>query len=124
MNDCIFCQIVKGEIPSYKIYEDEEFLAFLDVFPYTYGHTLVIPKKHVRYVWDYDDLGKYFEVVGKIAKSMREKAEDKIVRSEVVGTDVPHAHIHLLPGKKDMLKAEKLSGDELEKQRQRFEVLE
>ena len=122
MTDCIFCQIVKGEVPSYKIYEDEEFLAFLDVFPYTHGHTLVIPKKHVESVWDYEDLGKYFEVVGKIARSMREKVEDKIVRSSVVGTDVPHAHVHLLPGKKDMLKAEKLSADELEKQRKRFEV--
>ena len=52
MQECIFCQIVAGKLPSYKVYEDEEFLAFLDIFPKSTGHTLVIPKKHVEWVWD------------------------------------------------------------------------
>jgi len=122
MSECIFCQIVKGKIPCYKIYEDEDFLAFLDVFPFTRGHTLVVTKKHVDYVWDYPQVGKYFEVVAKIAKSIREKTVDKIVRCSVVGTDVTHAHIHLLPGKKNDLTGKKLSVDEMEKIRKRFKM--
>ena len=121
--DCIFCKIVRGELPCYKIYEDEEFLAFLNIFPSTTGHTLVIPKKHVLWVWDYDNLGKYFEVVGKIARHFREVVGDG-VRSNIFGWDVPHAHVHLKPGKKDDLKNEKLSGERLEKIQERFKVSE
>ncbi len=108
MTDCIFCKIVKGELPSYKVYEDKEFLAFLDIFPKTEGHTLVIPKKHVEWVWDYPDLGKYFAVVAKIARHYRQVIGDPIVRSIIWGWEVPHAHIHLLPGKTNNLKGEKL----------------
>ena len=103
MEDCIFCKIIKGEIPSYKIYEDKEFLAFLDVFPKGEGHTLVIPKKHVESVWDYENIGKYFEVVGKVARNHRRVSGKKIVRSNICGWDVPHAHVHVLPGQKDTL---------------------
>ncbi|MBU1085335.1 MAG: HIT domain-containing protein [Candidatus Beckwithbacteria bacterium] len=119
MFDCIFCKIVKGEIPCYKIYEDEEFLAFLDIFPNSTGHTLVIPKEHVEWVWDCPNLGKYFEVVGKIARNHR-KVNGEGVRSLVFGWEIPHAHVHLMPGKKDNLKGEKLAGDEMEKIRKRF----
>lgn len=122
MSDCVFCKIIAGEIPCYKIYEDDEFLAFLDVFPFIKGHTLVIPKKHVRYVWDYPEIGKYYEVVGKIARSMRDKIEGEIVRSSVVGTDVPHAHVHLFPGKKSTLKGKKLPDDEMKKILEEFRV--
>ena len=120
MADCIFCKIVKGEIPSYKIYEDNQFLAFLDIFPKTEGHTIVIPKTHVHWVWDYPDLGKYFEVVGRIARHLRQVSKEKTVRCLVFGFDVPHAHVHLMPGKTDNLTGQKLSGDELEKRRLRF----
>ena len=98
MADCIFCKIVAGEIPSYKIYEDEQYLAFLDIFPSTEGHTLVIPKQHVDWVWDHDNLGEFYEVVGKIARHYREVSGD-IVRSSVEGWEVQHAHIHLKIGK-------------------------
>lgn len=98
MSDCIFCKIVAGEIPSYKIYEDEKYLAFLDIYPSAEGHTLVIPKKHVEWVWDHDQVGEYFEVVRKIAKHLREISGD-IVRSNIDGWQIPHAHIHLKIGK-------------------------
>jgi len=105
MTECVFCKIVAGEIPSYKIYEDEKYLAFLDIYPSAEGHTLVIPKKHVEWVWDLpagrqevEELGEYFEVVGKIARHFREVSRD-IVRSNIDGWQVPHAHIHLKVGK-------------------------
>ena len=98
MTDCVFCKIVAGEIPSYKVYEDEKYLAFLDIFPSAEGHTLVIPKKHVEWVWDHDNVGEYFEVVTKIAKHYREVSGD-IVRSNIDGWQIPHAHIHLKVGK-------------------------
>lgn len=98
MDKCIFCEIVAGNIPSHKIYEDDKYLAFLDIFPTTEGHTLVIPKKHVDWVWDYDNLGEYFEVVGKIAKHYR-GVSGEVVRSNIDGWQVPHAHIHLKIGK-------------------------
>jgi len=98
MSECIFCKIVTGSIPSYKIYEDEKFLAFLDIFPSAEAHTLVIPKKHVEWVWDSENIGEYFEVVGKIARHYREVSGD-IVRSNIDGWQVPHAHIHLKIGK-------------------------
>ena len=122
MSDCIFCKIVAGEIPSYKIYEDEDFLAFLDIFPKTEGHTLVIPKKHVQYVWDYENLGKYFETVGKIARHLRETSGEEIVKSVIWGWEVPHAHIHLMPGKIDKFKGEKRSDDEMKATQKKFKM--
>lgn len=119
MADCIFCKIVKGQIPSYKLYEDGEFLAFLDIFPKTEGHTLVTPKKHYPWVWDYPEPGKYFSVVTKIARHLRQ-VSGQPVRALVFGFDVPHAHVHLFPGKTDKLTGQKLSGDELAKARKRF----
>ena len=95
--DCIFCKIVKGEIPANKVYEDEDFLAFLDINPFNPGHTLVIPKKHYRWVWDVDNAGQYFEVVKKIAKVLQKSLEAKYVVSGIAGIDVPHAHIHIIP---------------------------
>jgi len=123
MSDCIFCKIVKREIPSYKIYEDDEFLGFLDVFPETEGHTLVIPKMHVEQVWDYPNLGKYFEVVGKVARSYRDKTGGKMVRLMIFGIDVPHAHIHLLPGKSNDLKGKKLDDKKLKEIERKFKVV-
>jgi histidine triad (HIT) family protein len=97
MKDCIFCQIVAGNIPSYKIYEDNNFLAFLDIFPITKGHTLVIPKKHYRWVWDVEDIGSYMQVCQKIAKHYQRVTHKELVMSQIIGNEVPHPHIHLYP---------------------------
>ncbi|MBI4155979.1 MAG: HIT domain-containing protein [Candidatus Zambryskibacteria bacterium] len=111
MNTCIFCKIVKGEIPSYKVYEDEHFLAFLDVNPRTPGHTQVIPKKHFRWVWDLPsqsfgkasvpgNIGEYFEVVRKIAKAQQKAFQTDFILSKIIGDEVEHAHIWVFPDPK------------------------
>lgn len=94
--DCIFCKIIRGEIPSYKVYEDENFLAFLDIAQFTKGHTVVVPKKHVEFVWDVDDVQAYFSVVRKIANHFRSLGY-KYVDSMSFGRVVPHSHVHLIP---------------------------
>lgn len=99
--NCIFCKIVKGEIPSHKVYEDENFFAFLDINPQSPGHTQVIPKEHYRWVWDTPRVGKYFEVVQKIAKAQQKAFETDFILSKIVGDEVPHAHIWVFPGIKD-----------------------
>lgn len=97
MNDCIFCKIVKKEIPCYLVYEDPKYLAFLDINPLNPGHVMVIPKKHVRWVWDVDDFGKYFEVVKKIARGQEKALKPEWISLAVVGLGVPHAHVHIVP---------------------------
>lgn len=94
----IFSKIVAGEIPCYKIYEDETVLAFLDIHPESKGHTLVIPKIEVDKVYDLpDDIYLHLmEVVKKLSKHMEEKLGVRIFM-KVIGTDVPHAHVHLMP---------------------------
>ena len=101
MADCIFCKIVKNEIPCYKIYEDKEFLAFLDINPRNPGHTLIIPKKHYRWVWDVPDIGFYYKIVGKIANAIKKALKTDFVVSLVIGEEVPHAHVWLVPRFKD-----------------------
>lgn len=95
----IFSKIVAGEIPAYKVYEDENFLAFLDVYPIAAGHTLVIPKKEIDNVFDLDDelYLKYQLVCKKIAKALAQSISCVRVGSAVVGLEIPHAHIHLVP---------------------------
>lgn len=95
--DCVFCKIIAGEAPSYKIYEDNDFLAFLDIRPLNPGHTLVIPKKHCRWVWDVEDIGKYYKVVQKIAVAIKKALETEYVASFVFGGEIPHAHVWLVP---------------------------
>ena len=94
----IFSKIVAGEIPAYKIYEDEKVLAFLDINPETRGHTLVIPKIEVDKLYDLDDetYTHLMLVCKKISKNMDEKLGARTLW-KVVGTDVPHAHVHLTP---------------------------
>ena len=95
----IFTKIVKGEIPSYKIFENEHFYAFLDISPMTKGHTLVIPKKEVDYLFDIDDamLSEMIVLSKKIAKAIEKTVECTRVGVMVVGLEMPHAHIHLIP---------------------------
>jgi histidine triad (HIT) family protein len=97
MENCVFCKIVKEEIPCYKVYEDDNFLAFLDIKPLNLGHILVIPKNHYRWVWDVLNLGDYFETVGKIAQAMKKALKIDQVISLVFGDEVPHAHVWLVP---------------------------
>ena len=72
-DNCIFCKIAKGEIPCNKIYEDNEYVAFLDINPLNKGHALVIPKKHFRWVYDVEDQGKYWTVAQKMTKNFSKK---------------------------------------------------
>jgi histidine triad (HIT) family protein len=97
MENCIFCKIIKGEIPSTKIYEDNDFLAFLDIQPLNPGHTLLIPKKHLEWVNDYEPFGSYWETARKLSKVIQEALNPKVVSYVVYGLGVPHAHIHLIP---------------------------
>ena len=99
MEDSIFTKIIKGEIPAHKIYEDDDVLAFLDIHPVMPGHTLVIPKKQVEFVWDLEieDYQKLMAATQKIALRLRSVLEVTYVGEKIVGTDVPHAHIHLIP---------------------------
>ena len=101
---CVFCKIVAGEIPSYKIYEDDDFFAFLDISPLNPGHTLVIPKKHHRWVWDVPaikqvapNIGDYYLVVGRLAQAIKKAFSTDYVVSLVFGEAVPHAHVWLVP---------------------------
>jgi len=103
---------VAGEIPSYKIYEDEKFLGFLDIFPKTTAQMLVIPKKHEQWVWDVPNLGEYFEAVGKIARHAREILQVPI-RQMVYGFQVPHAHIQIRPGENNDLDGSQASSEQL-----------
>ncbi len=97
MENCIFCKIVKGEIPSHKVYEDDQFVAFLDIHPKSPGHVQVIPKEHYRWVWDVPNVGAYFEVVNKIAHAQRKAFGTDWILSRIVGDEVPHAHIWVYP---------------------------
>ncbi len=127
MSDCIFCKIVKGEIPAERIYEDAHFLAFLDIHPQAPGHTQVIPKSHYRWVWDLPSsadlsakaqekaqdktqenkkeapesepsIGRYFEVAQKIARAQQQAFGTDWILAKIVGDEVPHAHIWVFPG--------------------------
>ena len=95
----IFTRIVRGEIPSYKVAEDERFFAFLDINPLTTGHTLVVPKQETDYLFDLDDrtLADMIVFAKRIARKLKEKIECKKVAVVVLGLEVPHAHIHLIP---------------------------
>jgi histidine triad (HIT) family protein len=95
----IFSKIVAGDIPCYKIAENEEFFAFLDIHPLTKGHTLVIPKAETDYIFDIDDeaLGRMMIFAKKVAVALKKAIPCKRVGIAVVGFEVPHAHIHLIP---------------------------
>jgi histidine triad (HIT) family protein len=95
----IFTKIVNGEIPSYKIAEDDKFYAFLDIAPLAKGHTLVIPKKEVDYIFDIEDdlLAEMHLFSKRVAKAIEKTQPCKRVGVVVLGLEVPHAHIHLIP---------------------------
>ena len=99
----IFTKIVNGEIPSYKIYEDETFYSFLDINPMQKGHVLVIPKEETDYLFDIDDdvIAAMTLVSKKIAKALKKAVPCERVGMMVLGMEVPHAHIHLIPINKE-----------------------
>ena len=95
----IFSKIAAGEIPSYKCAENEKFYAFLDINPLVKGHTLVIPRREVDYIFDMDDdeLAEFQVFAKKVAKAIKAAFPCKKVAEVVLGLEVPHAHIHLIP---------------------------
>lgn len=110
----IFTRIMNGEIPCYKVAENDKFVAILDAFPLIKGHTLIIPKKEEDYIFDLsdEDLGEMMVFAKKIAKAVKKGTDCKRIGVTVIGLEVPHAHIHLVPmnSSKDMdFQAEKLN---------------
>lgn len=101
MDDCIFCKIGRGEIPSKSVHEDDNVLAFLDIHPKAPGHTLVIPKKHYRWFTDMpqDEWQTLMGTAQSIAQKLKGEYNADFIRLGAVGTDVPHVHVHLLPQK-------------------------
>lgn len=121
----IFSKIIQGEIPSYKIYEDEVCLAFLDINPEEKGHTLVVPKVEVDKIYNLDEATytHLLLVAKKLMKNMEEKLGARTIM-KVIGVDVPHAHIHLIPYNENHKEGEtlSLSSEELEEIRQRLSI--
>jgi histidine triad (HIT) family protein len=101
----IFTKIIQGEIPCYKVAEDESFLAFLDISPLSKGHTLVVPKEEVDYIFDLDD-ATYNGLMlfsRRVAKAIDKSVNCKRVGIAVIGLEVPHAHVHLIPLQTDAI---------------------
>ena len=118
----IFTKIIDSEIPSYKIAENDKFLAFLDVMPLSLGHTLVVPKQEIDYLYDLPDelLGELFIFSKKVAKKLEKAVDCQRIGVSVIGLEVPHAHVHLIPinNVSDMNFSKpklKVSSEELEK---------
>ncbi len=95
----IFSKIIKGEIPSYKIAEDDNYFAFLDINPLAKGHTLVVPKVETDYIFDLDDtvIAGMMVFAKKVAKAIEKSVSCQRIGIAVIGMEVPHAHIHLIP---------------------------
>lgn len=111
MNECVFCQIVKGASPCYKLHEDDDFIAILNKYPRSYARILIITKQHYNHFWDYPDLGKYMEFSRYVADKLKRALEADYIFLSVKGIDVSHAHLHLIPyGEKiPVLKKNKLT---------------
>jgi histidine triad (HIT) family protein len=106
MRDDIFSKIIRGEIPCQKIYEDDKFLAFLDIHPVAEGHTLVVPKTYAPYVWDVENIGEYFETCQKLVKHFKKISGQEVIYGIIHGEGVPYAHVHIIPkGGKDLNEA-------------------
>lgn len=95
----IFTKIIRGEIPAYKVAENDKFLAFLDISPIAKGHTLVIPKTEIDYIFDIDDnlLAEMWVFAKNVAKKIKKVTPCQRIGIAVIGLEVPHAHIHLVP---------------------------
>lgn len=109
MKGCVFCKIIKGEIPSHKVYEDKKYIAFLDIKPHTKGHSLVIPRTHYRWTYDVPGFGEYFEVCKKVALTIKKSLGAEWMMFLTLGWQVAHAHVHVIP------RYQKDAGEEFEK---------
>lgn len=118
----IFSKIIAGEIPSYKIAEDDRFYAFLDINPVNWGHTLVVPKKETDYIFDIDDedLAAMILFSKRVAAALKATLPCRKIGMAVIGLEVPHAHIHLIPMKTeaDMDFSHKIDNPDPEKMKQ------
>lgn len=105
MEECIFCKIIKGDIPCIKVYEDDNFIAFLDIRPISKGHTLLIPKKHYTNIFDIDSedvLKWYFPAIQKVAIAVKKALNADAINigmnnGEIAGQIVMHPHVHIIP---------------------------
>lgn len=120
-NQCLFCKIVNKKIKAFIVYEDEKFLAFLDKNPLNLGHTLVIPKKHFRFVFDIPYLDQFYKIVKKLAQAIKKAFSTRWINSLILEEKIWHAHLHLIPRFKEdkfeifFSKTKKLSGVEMKK---------
>lgn len=118
----IFSKIINGDIPCYKIAEDDRFFAFLDINPVSWGHTLVVPKHETDYIFDLSDeeIGEMMKFAKRVAAGIKEAVPCRKVGMAVLGLEVPHAHIHLIPLTKegDMDFKNKVSDPDPERMRQ------
>lgn len=101
MEECIFCKIIDKQIPAFVVYEDDKWLAFLDIRPLNKGHTLVIPKQHYRWVHDVPDFGEYWKVAKRVALGAMKGLGAFTVSFVTMGFEAPHAHIWVIPRYKD-----------------------
>ncbi len=124
--DCVFCKIVSGKLPSYKVYEDDRHIAFLDINPFSVGHTLVTPKRHGETLWDMDDheIAEIFKVASKVSMGVVAAMNADGFRlmqnnGEAANQAVAHIHVHVIPNKMEdkgkFMNRLKLSGDEMAK---------
>lgn len=99
MEDCVFCKIIKGKIPCFKIFENDSYIAFFDIFPRSKGHTLVVPKKHIRWITDLSDIEfqKLWSASYKVTKKLSQFLKPTFTSYLTYGLDVTHAHIHVIP---------------------------
>lgn len=121
MEDCIFCKFIKGEIKVAKIYEDDNFFAFLDIRPINPGHTLLVPKKHIDYIFDLEEplYSEAFKVAKKLSKPIQNVVKSRRIGIAIEGFGVPHVHIHIVPlnrgNELDPNRAKETDPEELEK---------
>lgn len=101
MSECVFCKIVKGELPCYKIYEDDLFLGFLDIYPRTLGHSVLVTKKHYKWIYDVPEFDKYWLAALYITKTMQKVLSPTFITYVTHGLEIPHAHIHIMPRKNE-----------------------
>jgi len=99
MKDCIFCQVIEGIAHAYKIWESEEFVAFLSIHPCNAGHTCLVPKTHVDYVFDLEEplYSRIFQTAKQLSEPIRQATHAKRIGIAVEGFSVPHVHLHLVP---------------------------
>lgn len=126
MQDCLFCKIIKGDVPSYKIWEDENFFAFLDINPINPGHTILVLKKHLDYIFDLEEplYLEIFKTAKKLSEPLKRAVGAKRIALAIEGFLIPHAHIHLVPVNKvndlDPNKVKKASPKELSEMMERI----